>query len=155
MAQQSQGTPPRFTGYLQSAGRAEKLYKGDQFIKTETARDILISLYYLQAYGLKNQEDPAITAYWNSKGLRKEIYDISDTNRMWSVFTRMEFMTTTIRIINSPWFFAFMAITIIYFWQKPMALQSWEGRKDLLQSFRGHRMKTLYWRKSPDFKNLA
>jgi poly(3-hydroxybutyrate) depolymerase len=87
VAQRPQEQPQRFTGYLQSAGRAEKLYKGDQFIKTETARNILISLYYLQAYGLKKQDDPAITAYWNSKGLKKEIYEINDTNRMWSVFT--------------------------------------------------------------------
>lgn len=76
-----------FSNYLRNAGREQKLYKGDQFIMTETARDIYNSLYYLTTYGLEKQDDPAITAYWASKGLKKEIYEISDTNRMWSVFT--------------------------------------------------------------------
>lgn len=86
-AQIPQETPQRFTGYLKSAGRPEKMFKGDQFVKTETARDIMTSLYYFETYGLENQDDEAITAFWNYKGLKKEIYDISDTNRMWSVFT--------------------------------------------------------------------
>lgn len=76
-----------FAGYLKGAGRAEKLYKGDQFVRTGTARAIFNSLFYLTTYGLDKQDDPAITAYWASKGLKKEIYDIADTNRMWSVFT--------------------------------------------------------------------
>jgi len=85
-AQTPQETPQRFTGYLKSAGRPEKMFKGDQFIKTETARDIMTSLYYFETYGLENQDDEAITAFWNYKGLKKEIYDIKDTNRIWSVF---------------------------------------------------------------------
>lgn len=91
MAQQKVDRPGEyfqgFAGYLKNAGRAEKLYKGDQFVQTETARDIFNSLFFLTTYGLEKQDDPAITAHWASKGLKKEIYDIKDSARMWSVFT--------------------------------------------------------------------
>jgi len=79
-----------FAGYLKNAGREEKNYKGEEFIQTETAREIFNSLYFLTTYGLGKQDDPAITAFWASKGLKKEIYDIQDSNRMWSVFTPNE-----------------------------------------------------------------
>ncbi len=95
MAQQKEGSSVDrpgeyfngFAGYLKGSGRAEKMYKGDQFVQTETARDIFNSLFFLTTYGLEKQDDPAITSYWASKGLKKEIYDIQDSSRMWSVFT--------------------------------------------------------------------
>jgi hypothetical protein len=76
-----------FMNYLRGAGREGKLFKSDQFMETEMARGILESLYFYRTYGLEKQDDPAITAFWASRGLTKEIYQINDTNRMWSVFT--------------------------------------------------------------------
>ena len=75
-----------FSGYLKGAGRAEKGYNGEEFIHSEAADKIFRDLYYSATFGLANQEDPAIYAYWESLGLRKTIYDADDADRMWSVF---------------------------------------------------------------------
>ena len=75
-----------FAGYLRGAGRSEKGYDGDAFVKSEAAERIFSDLYYCATYGLGRQDDPAIFAYWESLGLRKTIYDAEDADRMWSVF---------------------------------------------------------------------
>ncbi len=97
IAQENQQSAPKiyngptdyfgFSGYLQGAGREGKLFKGEQFVQSETAKYIFESLYFHGTYGLENQDDPAIIAHWASKGLTKEVYDIDDADRMWSVFT--------------------------------------------------------------------
>ena len=75
-----------FSGYLMGSGREAKLYKGEEFIESEAANMLYEDLYFFTAYGLANQDDPAITAHWASLGLDKRIYDIEDADRMWSVF---------------------------------------------------------------------
>ena len=75
-----------FAGYLRGAGRSEKSYDGNAFIQSEAASIIFRDLYYYASYGLSRQTDPAIISYWKSLGLKKEVYDAGDTDRMWSVF---------------------------------------------------------------------
>ena len=75
-----------FAGYLRGAGRAEKGYDGNAFVQSEAAELIFSDLYYYAAYGLSGQDDPAVLSYWKSLGLEKKVYDVDDSDRMWSVF---------------------------------------------------------------------
>ena len=67
-------------------GRDGKPHKVEEFAQSETMRIMIERMYHFMAYGEANQDDPAITDYWNRMGLTKEIHDADDPDRIWSIF---------------------------------------------------------------------